>query len=107
MIHVHRRANAYQDRARAYKITLDGQEVGKVKRGESVAVDAAPGAHPLQLKIDWAVSEPLEVQVQPGVDAHFECWPNSTPFTALYWITFGRKKYIGLAPAAGPPAPAA
>jgi hypothetical protein len=103
MIHIHRSANAYQDRARAYKIMLDGQEVGKVKRGESVAVDAAPGAHQLQLKIDWAVSQPLDVQVQAGQDAHFECHPNSTPLTALYWITFGRKNYIGLAPAAGPP----
>jgi hypothetical protein len=96
MIHVHRRANAYQDRARAYKVMLDGEEVGRVKRGESVSFDAAPGGHQLQLKIDWATSEPLDVQVAGGQDLNFECWPNSSPLTALYWITFGRKRYIGL-----------
>ena len=96
MIHVHRRANAYQDRARAYKVVLDGEEVGRVKRGESVSFDAAPGAHQLQLKIDWATSEPLSVDVVAGQDLHFECWPNAKPLTALYWITLGRRRYIGL-----------
>jgi hypothetical protein len=99
VIHIDRRANAYQDRARAYKVMLDGQEVGRVKRGESVSFDAAPGAHQLQMKIDWATSEPLDIQVAPGQDLRFECWPNAKPLTALYWITVGRSKYIGLAPA--------
>jgi hypothetical protein len=103
MIHVHRRANAYQDRARAYKILLDGQEVGNVKRGESAAFDAAPGAHELQLKIDWATSEPVSVEVQAGQDVHFNCWPNAKPLTALYWITVGRSRYIGVEEVAGPP----
>jgi hypothetical protein len=96
MIHVHRRSGRYQDRARAYKVLLDGQEVGKVKHGESVSVDATPGPHRLQMKIDWATSEPIDLDVQPDQDLHFECWPNSTPLTALYWITFGRNRYIGL-----------
>jgi hypothetical protein len=102
LIHIARRANAYQDRARAYKVMLDGEEVGRVKRGESVSFDAAPGAHQLQMKIDWATSEPVDIQVAPGQDLHFECWPNSTPLTALYWTTFGKNKYIGLAPASQP-----
>jgi hypothetical protein len=106
MIHVHRRDAGYQDRLRAYQVMLDGEEVGRVKRGESVTVDAAPGAHRLQLKIDWCLSKPIELQVAPGQDAYFECWPNSKPFTVLYWITFGRKEYIGLGPAAAlPPGP--
>lgn len=103
MIHVHRRDAAYQDRARAYKVLLDGEEVGKVKRGQTVTVDAAPGAHKLQLKIDWARSPTLDVQLEPGEDAHFECAPNSTPLTALYWITFGLKNYIQLKALAEPP----
>ena len=99
MIHVQRRDVAYQDRARAYKVMLDGEEMGRVKRGESVSFDAAPGAHQLQMKIDWATSEPLDIEVAAGQDLRFECWPNAKPLTALYWTTFGRKKYIGLAPA--------
>ncbi len=99
MIHIQRRANAYQDRARAYKVLLDGAEAGSVKRGETVSVDAAPGAHTLQMKIDWATSEPVQVNVVGGQDLHFECWPNAKPLTAIYWTTLGRKKYIALAPA--------
>jgi hypothetical protein len=96
---VERGHKAWMDRARAYKIMVDGQEAGEVRDGQTETVQVTPGPHEVQMKIDWARSPAIPVEVPEGGEVRVRCWPNANPGTALYYITVGRNKYIGLEPA--------
>ena len=95
-IEVERRAGGYTDRARAYKVLVDGNEVARVKAGETQAVDVPPGPHQVQMAIDWARSPAFDVQLAEGETARFFCHPNANAFTALFYSLFARKRYIAL-----------
>ncbi len=99
-IRVEREAGGYTDRLRAYTVLVDGAEVGKVKRGESVETPVAAGAHLVQMKVDWTRSIPVKVEVADGEQARLSCAPNANPLTILWNITFGRHRYIDLVVAA-------
>jgi len=53
------RDSGYADRLRAYKIILDGENVGSISNGEKVDLNVPAGEHELYLKIDWARSNKL------------------------------------------------
>lgn len=48
------------------------------------------------MKIGWAVSPPARLSLEPGGHAHLFTYPNANPFTALWYITVERKKYLAL-----------
>ena len=48
-----RDANPHQDRARIYRVRLDGREVASIAAGEEKRFAVETGAHTLQLRIDW------------------------------------------------------
>jgi len=94
------------DRRRAYRVFIDGQGVGNIKPGDSEVFDVSPGQHELQLRVDWASSEKLRVEVGDSGQAKLVCKPRITDngasvragFRTLYWVTLGRKRYIDLQP---------
>ena len=92
------RGSAYVDRARAYKIMVDGQEVGRIKndRTETIAVPA--GEHELSLKVDWASSPTVSFDVAPGEEVRYICKPTANAFFALLQSVLARKNYITLEP---------
>jgi hypothetical protein len=96
-IRVRRDDAPWPDRLRGYRVVLDGAVVGSVKRGESITVMTDAGYHELHLKIDWARSESVQLDLKPDGEADVRCWPNARALTALYWITVGRSRYIGVA----------
>ena len=98
-IEVSRRAGGWSDRARKYKVLVDGEEVATVGAGESVGAEVDAGEHELQLKLDWCRSRPQTVTLSASETARFECHPNSNPLTVLYYISLGADNYIGLSPA--------
>src|SRR4051794_10308248 len=95
-IEISRKAGGYTDRARAYKVMVDGAEVGSLKQGESQSVEVAPGAHEVHIAIDWARSPSVELQLAEGESASLACRPNANPFTVLWFTTFARKRYVAL-----------
>ncbi|MEA2448330.1 MAG: hypothetical protein QOG63_262 [Thermoleophilaceae bacterium] len=95
-VDIQRRPGGWVDRARAYKILIDGSEVGRIKAGEAHAFELAPGAHELHLAIDWTRSPSVEMQLAEGERAQLFCRPNANPLTVLWFITFGRGRYIRL-----------
>ncbi|WP_143157916.1 hypothetical protein [Rubritalea squalenifaciens] len=54
------RDSGYADSLRAYKLILDGAEIGTIKGGESRSYHVDPGKHTIQAKIDWCSSPPEE-----------------------------------------------
>jgi len=66
LIVVSRPKGYYQDTLRSYRILIDGNEVGRIKRGETLPVTIPSGRHVVAAKIDWTGSPEVEVNVPPG-----------------------------------------
>ena len=92
------RGTAYVDRARAYKIMLDGQEVGRIKNNTTETISVPAGSHELFLKVDWASSPVQSFDVTPGGEVRFVCHPTANAFFALIQSILSRKNYITLEP---------
>jgi hypothetical protein len=103
-IELTRAAGHWVDRARAYKVFVDGQEVGRIRPGRTDRYPVAPGTHRLQLRIDWCASRWWDVDVPDGGQVTYECRPNAKFYNVL-WMIIGRAgDYVALHPAgAGPP----
>jgi hypothetical protein len=95
-ISVERDDQPFRDRLRSYEIVLDGETVGRVKRGETVDVVADAGHHELHLTIDWARSPSVEFDLAEGQECLIRCWSNVSPRRARYFMTQGRDEWIGL-----------
>jgi hypothetical protein len=93
------RASKYTDRVRAYKVHVDGKEVGTIKNGETAEFQVAPGTHEVKLTIDWTSSPPLTIDAPPGGAVRLTCAPRANPFTALWFATVGKNRYLKLEPA--------
>lgn len=90
------REGEFKDAARAYQVELDGQVIGKLKRGESMGFDVQAGKHRLRLKIDWCRSPDLNFEIQTGQVLKFSCGNNAQPLLIFLYITFLRDKYLWL-----------
>jgi hypothetical protein len=84
----------WQDRVRAYKILVDGAEVGEVRQLGEFLVPVAPGRHSVQFKIDWCCSPSIEIEVAEGATEVVACEPNAHPLLAFIYISFLRRRYI-------------
>ncbi|MBI2282271.1 MAG: hypothetical protein HYU71_01020 [Bacteroidetes bacterium] len=60
------RENEWRNRARGFKVWIDGKEVGTIANGGSEAYLVEPGTYKLQCKIDWCSSPGLELTVKEG-----------------------------------------
>jgi hypothetical protein len=95
IISVRRGENGYQDRFRAYRLIIDGQRAGKLKRGQSIQIGVEPGTHSVQMSIDWCSSKTLDVDVAVGARINLLCRPASDPtVTTNSMLTASRDGYI-------------
>lgn len=94
------RPDQWMDRARAYRIEINGGVVGELRRDAPLTVDLMPGTYTMRARLDWCVSEPLEVRVRAGQAVRYEVRnPWSVAF-ALYSITLGAQRYLTITPVA-------
>lgn len=98
MLVLERSGKGYTDAARAYKVYIDGLEVGKIRKGETLHFDLGFGIHKLKLKIDWCSSKELHFMMEPGKTVYAECGPAKKPFLfgELLYITLMTDHYIDL-----------
>jgi hypothetical protein len=61
------------DVLRTYKVVIDGNTVGDIRRGETKTFDVPPGRHEIHLEIDWAKSRNLELNLSSGDVASLTC----------------------------------
>lgn len=69
---------------RAYRVLVDDQEVGRLKRGESARIPLSPGRHDLQVAVDWKRSARFEVSGDGEGTISFRCGPRSSLLWA--WV---------------------
>jgi hypothetical protein len=88
------RREGLRDRARAYKVMIDGQEAGTIRHGSQESFQVTPGTHEVFLKIDWCRSPKLTVDVAGGERAGVTCVPSGSIWTAMFAIVFKPTSYI-------------
>lgn len=93
---VERTLALWQDRARSYRVFVDGKERGRVANGSTVGIAVAPGSHVVTMKISWCRSKELRVDVGPDSTCRLKCGPNSTPLLAVLYPIFFYSDYIWL-----------
>lgn len=54
------------NRARAFKVFIDGEEKGAIKNGGAEEYPVSPGTHTVQCKIRWYSSPEMTVNLQEG-----------------------------------------
>jgi len=92
------------DSGREYRIVIDRKKVGSIKSGETHVFTVPSGQHELQLKQDWTSSEKLRVDLSENEQTQLICAPRikqndvnmMVGLRAIYWITFGCRRYIDL-----------
>lgn len=85
------RDSGYADRIRAYRILVDGVEVGTINNGESKTFSIEPGPHEMVLKIDWCSSNTIKFDLPAARSLRFECGSNLRGLGILlsfYYILF-------------------
>lgn len=85
-------------KVRAFKVLIDGEEVGTLREGAPFTHEMTPGRHELQLKLDWGKSPIEEFEVRAGQELRYWCRTNGNPLSAIYYATLGANKYIVLEP---------
>ena len=60
------RKREFANRRLPYDIILDAKKIGVVPPGRTVVFDVPSGKHSLQLKIDWAGTKPVELDLHDG-----------------------------------------
>jgi hypothetical protein len=93
------RGTGYADRLRAYRVMLDGEEIGRIGNAETKSFSVAPGQHHLALKIDWCSSNDIRFSVPADGSLAFQCDSNlrgSRVLAAIYYVLFARSKYLWL-----------
>lgn len=61
-----RRPREWFGRFRKLQVILDGNPVTALGIGKTVELIVEPGVHTLQVKMDWCISQELQVGVNPG-----------------------------------------
>jgi hypothetical protein len=62
---VTRPAQLWGDRARKYRIYIDGDLIGKIAQESSIRTEVSPGPHRIQAKVDWSGSPEIVVTIEP------------------------------------------
>ena len=91
-----RRAPAWGDKLRAYRIFVNGEARGTVSENGEARIAVGPGRNVVRMKIDWCWSPAVDLDVEAGTVRTLECGPNAHPLLALVYITFLKNRYLWL-----------
>lgn len=98
-IRISRVAGQYADKLRAYRVVIDGTTVGKIKAGEEQSFEVDPGQHVVQLRVDWARSRKLEVDVVDAGEVELQCQARQALDATLHSFVLLGANYMYLRPA--------
>lgn len=90
-----KRSSEYANKLRKIKLVLDDQVIEAIDDGETKTIQVKPGSHKLKATIDWCQSNEIVFNINEGEDKEFSLKGRS-PMLALYYITFGKDKYLQL-----------
>lgn len=92
---VRRGNDIWMDRNRRYKVLIDGQVVGKLRKNQSESYGVTSGEHQVRVKIDFVKSNSLTVSVPVGQTLNLNCRGHGS-LVALFNTLFRWNKYLDL-----------
>src|SRR5689334_6745922 len=93
------RPRQFADLLRHYRIVVDDQDVGTLKRCEELRIELPEGEHRMVARIDWARSNYLSFGIRIGETAEIEVGSNARGWrliAAPYFATLGFRNYLYL-----------
>jgi hypothetical protein len=95
------RRSEYTNRLRGIQLYVDGKKMATIGNGETLDLELPAGDHILQAKIDWCSSPalPIKLEAYDTVSYQLESFAKTSSlgiFAAIYYITFGARKYLHL-----------
>jgi hypothetical protein len=93
------RRRQYADALRQYRVLIDDVEAAKIRPGQTIDIDLAPGRHRVVAVIDWARSNPFEFDAQTGRQYRIEVGSNVAGWRLLFavaYVTVWRDRYLYL-----------
>jgi Protein of unknown function (DUF2846) len=89
------RIGEWMNRARAFKVFIDGQQVGTISNGTQASFPVAPGTHKVECKVDWCSSREFEVKAAAGETVYLQVqsgmkyyWQVITPMLIMVFLNF-------------------
>ncbi|OLT34388.1 hypothetical protein BJF79_07420 [Actinomadura sp. CNU-125] len=73
---------------------IDGNDCGKIKRGQQITVDIIPGRHKAIARIDNSGSSPIDFAAEPGQTIHLEVASGGNGFQ--FWHAYTSTGYLRL-----------
>jgi hypothetical protein len=83
----------YRDALRSYTLEVDDVPRGRIKPGQTVAIDIEPGPHTVRARISRTGSPRQQVSLGPVEQVRLRVEPAGTPARAL-WQVAGRTRYL-------------
>jgi hypothetical protein len=88
------RQEGWRDRARPYKVIIDGGRAGTVGHGQQESFVVTPGSHEVFLKLDWCRTPKLTVDVAGGQRVKVTCTAGGNFWMTFFDVIFKPTKYI-------------
>lgn len=99
---IERPAEGQFARLRAFRIVVDGVDRGRVRYGQSVEVELAPGRHSTNVAVDWLSSPTVDLKLTEGEQRRLRCGPSKIGrgvlFPPVLWVRMisERKNFLDL-----------
>jgi hypothetical protein len=101
-VRIKRKEAAWRDKRRAYKVLIDGAEIGRIRDGETRDFPVSPGQHTVRVKIDWTGSEELTFFARQREVGVFSTHPfTGLAILALLRSIFQHDRYVVLTEESG------
>jgi uncharacterized membrane protein YhdT len=101
------RNNEFLNRTRAYRVFIDGEEVGKIGNATTEEFQLAEGKHTIKCKIDWCSSGEHTIETNGNDNIYLQVKSGMKYFMTLYiimmvWLASGlvfksKKAFFGAA----------
>ena len=95
-LRVLRPGGGYADRLRAYKIYVDDNLAGTIRRNSVLEVEIPSGDHVVRATIDYGRSAPLKITAASSEIIEIEVSNHWGTILILWAITFGFDSYLSL-----------
>ena len=87
------RKSEFVNRARSFKVMIDGQQAGTIRNGGAEEFHLTPGQHQVICKIDWCSSREYSVDIKEGETTYLQVgsamkyyWHLATPLLIFLGI---------------------
>jgi hypothetical protein len=103
VIEVQRETRPRVDRLKRYRVIVDGEMVGRLRRGETGSYVTSAGEHEVWIRIDWCRSPVVKLALREGDSVRLECAGSRSIAKAIFRAVVRPSAYLQLEVVASSP----